>query len=210
MVEKETLIDRISAHPRVWGIITLTAAVCCIVFGALGLMPIKTVFAGNTSESGWAFVKAEGVLVRCDEGSFEIHNTFCRFLPTGVQYIYLAYTEEDNAVFVRADSDWANSFDGGDTVGIYGALRKFNGREQAYIEDIYALQADSFVDLIYVRLDLMLITVGVLLLAETALGALMIKEKIPSQSIGYKFANIVFCTLPVAAAALGIHLVGFV
>lgn len=211
MVEKETFIDKIAAHPRIWGIIALAAALCCILTGLLGLAPIKTISAEDTASQTVSFAKAEGSLVRCDEECFAIRNTFCRYLPTGVQYFYLAYTEDGQPVFVRAGKDWADSFEGeSSSVEVFGAVGSFNLREKAYIGDAYALEPEGFVDLIYVRLDLLLIAAGALLLAAFALGALMIKEKIPVQSKGYGFANIVFCTLPVAAAALGIHLVGFV
>lgn len=210
MAEKDTLIGKISAHPRIWGIAALTAAVCCIILGLLGLMPAKTISAEDIAHGHTAFAKAQGSLVRYYGESFEIRNTFCRFLPTGVQYIYLAYTEEGEPIFLRAGRDWADSFDSGDTVEIYGAVRSFNAEERAYITDAFGEKAAGFADLIYVRLDLLLIAAGALLLAEAGLGALMIKKKIPSQGRGYKFANAVFCTLPAVIVGLGIHLVGFV
>ena len=210
MIENETLIEKISKHPRIWGFIVFAAAVCCIVLGTLGLMPIKKVSEENASAWTESFTKAEVSLVRCDEESFGIRNTFCRYIPTGVQYFYLAYTEDGQHIFVRADKDWADSFSESDVVKIYGAANSFNKREKVYIEDAYALNADGYVDLMYVRLNVLLIAAGVILLAVIGLGALMIKEKIPPKSMGYKFANIVFCVLPVLAAALGIYLVGFV
>lgn len=210
MVEKETLIDKVSKHPKIWAVITLAAALSCIVLGALGLLPIKTVSAEDQPGARGSFVKAEGSVVRCDSESFEIRNTFCRYLPTGVQYIYLTYTEDDQPIFVRAPKDWADSFDENDTVNIYGAAMGFNESEKAFVGDSYAVDAVGFVDLIYVRLNVMLIIAGVLLLADAALGALMIKEKISPQSKGYGFANVIFCTLPVIFAALVIHIAGFI
>ena len=71
-----------------------------------------------------------------------------------------------------------------------------------------ALNDEDFVDALADRLYGLRIAAGALLLAETALGALMIKKKIPDGG-AYKFANIVFSTLPIALLALGIHLVGY-
>lgn len=211
MVEKETLIDKVSKHPRIWSAITVAVAFCCILLGTLWLLPSKTVTAEEITSSVGVFTKAEGSLVRCDPSSFEIRNTFCRFFPTGVQYIYLAYTEEGQSVFVRATKDWADSFEEqDDAVKIYGGARAFNNSEKAYIEEEFALSAEGFVDLIYVRLSVMLIISGFLLLVDAGLAALMIKEKIPSQSKGYSLANFIFCTLPIAVIVLWIHLAGFI
>ena len=210
MVEKETLIDKIEKHPRIWLIAALLLSALLIVSGIVGLIPAGKADYFNDDAAAHGFrVKAN--VVGCDDSfSFEKRNTFCRYIPTGVEYFYYVYTEDGGAFFVRADSDFAKSCAEQGSVSVNGRITGFSKDEKKYVNEELALEGENFVDLVFKRIFVLRIAAGMLLLITAALGAALIKKLIPAEGTAYKTANLVFCAMPLFVAALVIYLVGFV
>ena len=206
MVEKQTLIEKIADHPVPWALAGLLVTLACIVSGVLGLV-LRTPVSADSLEKAPHYGHVTMQVVGQDSSMyFELHNTFCRFLPTGREYFYRVTTKDGAGLFVRAGKNEifaeGNDFD--------GRVAKFSSEEQKYLRDAFALETDCYIDLISDRLYLMRIAVGLIMLCDMVLAALMIKEKIPAGSRAYDAVNIIFCTLPVGAVVLGIHLMGFI
>ncbi|EGC04239.1 hypothetical protein [Ruminococcus albus] len=205
-MENKTLTGKIALHPKLWAAAAALAAMACIVSGALGLVIRTEVVIKELADAphyGHVSCQAVG---RDKDADFELRNTFCRFIPTGKEYYCRVQTAEGVSVYLRTDKDFGEKL----PVNAEGRAARFSKREQAQLRENLALDDVYFIDTISDRLYLLRILAGVLLLADVVLGALMIKDKISAESSIYKTANIVFCTLPVAALLLGIHLMGFV
>ena len=203
-MDNRSLIEKAAAHSRIWCAAAVLAALVCIVSGALGLLIRTEVPIGEIADAphyGHVRFKADG---RDEDADFELRNTFCRYIPTGKEYYYRVQTSDGGRIFVRAAKDFAEDM----PEEIEGRAAAFGGHEKTQLREVLALNDEYFVDALADRLYGLRIAAGALLLAETALGALMIKKKIPDGG-AYKIANIVFSTLPIAVLALGIHLMGY-
>ena len=210
MVERETLIDKISKHPKIWLLVALAAAMLLIVSGIIGLLPGDKVNAAET-ENAPVRSRAEGIAVEMDEGSyFEKRNTFCRYLPTGVEYFYFVYTDDGAGVFVRADKNFGKDLEKQGSLAIKGVTANFSDDEKEFVNDSLAIDESKFIDLIWQKLFLLRILAGALLAVTAVLGVLLVKQVVSAEKKLYGVLNLIFCTLPFVSAGLVIYLVGYI
>ncbi|MBQ8966990.1 hypothetical protein [Ruminococcus sp.] len=207
MADNENIIDKIARHPRIWAAAALVVSLWCLISGALGLL-VRNECSFEDMENAPAYSRVSGNITEVDEeSSFEMRNTFCRFLPTGVEYFSIAHTKDGQLIFLRTDKNWYPDKDG--KTKIKGAVKRFGKADKRDITNGLAIEVSVYADLIADRLYVLRIAGGLLIAGEVLLGAWLVKKRSGETVRGYKAATIVFCAIPFAAAALGLHLLGY-
>ena len=201
MIENETLVDKISHHPRIWAAAGIIASLFFLVFGSLMLFAGEDVPAGDIDKAPYLAFSDITVDTRNDSEMFELKDTFCRYIPLGREYFYSVRTPEGEEIFIRAEKDWEKQVIKGEK--LHCQVRRFNKLEQQYIAEGLAYDVTVYADADYVRVDALVMLAGVMLLTSTALGAVLVKGKLHKGA--YKTVNLIFCALPIAAVIVSVY-----
>lgn len=206
MVENGTLIEKIEKHPRIWLAAAALLAIMCILGGLSGIVIRPGVTVGDMENAPY-FGHAEGEVSEHDSAEdIGIRNSFCRFIPTGSEYYYRVCTDDGAWIYVRAGKN--DEFAGGRK--IEGRVRKFSDDEREYLRDKFAHSDEYFLDMTWLRTDLLLIASGVLIVLDIVLAALMIKNKIAADNRFRTPTEIVLCAVPFVTAAIWIYLKAYI